>query len=177
MDEVYKEVARAVEMPVDVMMVARPNVDCVDKLRSWGMNELSIKLELWNEQIAREMMVGKNHVGREHDLRFLERAVGVFGRGKVSSILLVGLEPLEDTLKGIEALARIGVSPVLSPFRPSPKTPLANLSPPTAEQMADVYEQSRAIAEKYGVKLGPSCIPCQHNTLTFPDGSGFYKYS
>ena len=33
------------------------------------------------------------------------------------------------------------------------------------------------IVERYGVKLGPRCIPCQHNTLTFPDDSGAYYYS
>ncbi|MEW6408312.1 MAG: radical SAM protein, partial [Patescibacteria group bacterium] len=177
MDEVYERVTKAFDVPVDIMMVTRRDVSYVDKLYSWGVNELSVNLELFNPQIADRMIVGKNKIGREGYFRFLERAVEVYGRNKVRSILLVGLEPLEDTLRGVEALAQRGVSPVLSPFRPSPKTPLAHLSPPTAQQLAEVYEKSREIAEKHKVKLGPSCIPCHHNTLTFPDGSDFYKYS
>jgi hypothetical protein len=177
MDEVYEGVTNAFDVPVDIMMVPRRDVGYVDKLYSWGVNELSVNLELFNPQIADRMVVGKNKIGREGYFRFLERAVEVYGRNKVRSILLVGLEPLEDTLRGVEALAQRGVSPVLSPFRPSPKTPLAHLSPPTTQQLAEVYERSREITEKHGIKLGPSCIPCHHNTLTFPDGSDFYKYT
>ncbi len=32
------------------------------------------------------------------------------------------------------------------------------------------------VVERHGVKLGPRCIACQHNTLTFPDASGAYHY-
>jgi len=177
MDEIYERITKAFDVPVDIMMVPRRDIGYVDRLYSWGVNELSINLELFNPQIADEMIVGKNRIGREGHFRFLERAVGVYGKNKVRSILLAGLEPLEDTLRGVEALAERGVSPVLSPFRPSPKTPLANLSPPTAQQLAEVYERSREITKRHGVKLGPSCIPCQHNTLTFPDGSDFYRYT
>lgn len=177
MDEVYERTAKAFSFPVDIMMVPRKDIAYVDRLYSWGVNELSINLELFNQKIADRMIAGKNRIGQKGYFRFLERAVEIYSRNRVRSILLVGLEPIEDTLKGVEALAEIGVSPVLSPFRPSPKTPLAHLSPPTAKQLIEVYEKSREITERYGIKLGPSCIPCQHNTLTFPDGSDFYKYS
>jgi len=176
MDEVYEKITKTFDVPVDIMMVPRRDVNYVDKLYSWGVNELSINLEIFNPQIAQKIIVGKNKLGREEYFKFLERAVAVYGKNNVRSILLVGLEPIEDTLKGVEALAQRGVSPVLSPFRPSPKTPLAHLSPPTSHQLAEVYEKSKEIAGKYGIKLGPKCIPCHHNTLTFPDGSSFYKY-
>lgn len=177
MDKVYRETAKAFDIPIDVMMVPRPDLDYVNKIHGWGINELSINLEVYNQEIARKIIIEKNIVGRDHYFKFLERAVEVFGKNRVRSILLVGLEPLESTLKGIESLAKLGVSPVLSPFRPSPKTPFIHLSPPTTQQLIEVYEKSKKITEKYDVKLGPSCIPCHHNTLTFPDGSKFYKYS
>ena len=87
---------------------------------------------------------------------------------------MVGLEPIEDTLRGVDALAQRGCEPVLSPFRPSPDTPLGDVSPPGEAELVEVYERSVEVAGRHGVKLGPRCIPCQHNTLSFPDDSGYY---
>jgi radical SAM superfamily enzyme YgiQ (UPF0313 family) len=177
LDEVYRETAKSFNIPVDVMMVPRSDNDYPERLRSWGINYLSINLEIYNEQISAKLTAGKNAIGREKYFSFMRHSVEVFGEGTIRCILLLGLEPLEDTLTGVEALASIGVSPVLSPFRPAPKTSLAHLSPPTAEQLAEAYERSVEISARHGVKLGPRCIPCHHNTLTFPDGSDFYMYS
>ena len=108
-------------------------------------------------------------------LDFIEGAVPVFGEGKVRSLLMAGVESLEDTLRGVEALAERGCDPVLSPFSTDPSTPMKDKKPPTAEFLAELYERARDIVEKHpNVKMGPRCIPCMHNTLTFPDGSGKY---
>lgn len=177
MDEVYEKITKTFNIPVDIMMVPRPDIKYIDKLYSWGVHELSINLEIFNESIAKKMIVGKNAVGRGHYIKFLKRAVKVFGKNNVRSLLLVGLEPIKDTLKGVKLLAKIGVSPILSPFRPSLNTPLKNSAPPSSETLKTVWEESFKITKKYGVKLGTKCIPCHHNTLSFPDGSKFYYYS
>jgi len=177
MDEVYEKVTKAFDIPVDIMMVPRPDIKYVDKLHSWGVHELSINLEIFNEKLSSDMIVGKYSVGRSHYVKFLERAVKVFGKNNVRSLLLVGLEPVKDTLGGIELLASIGVSPVLSPFRPSLKTPLKDFPPPSIETLKIAWEEGSKIAKKYDIKLGPRCIPCHHNTLSFSDKSNFYYYS
>jgi hypothetical protein len=82
---------------------------------------------------------------------------------------------MRQTLKGVEALAQRGCEPVLSPFRPDPATELRDSPPPTADYLAEIYERSVEVAARYGAKLGPRCIPCQHNTVTFPDGSEYYR--
>ena len=81
-------------------------------------------------------------------------------------MLLVGLEPVDDTLAGVEAIASSGCVPVLSPFRPDGSTPLKDHPAPSADLLADVYLRSREITQALGVDLGPACIPCSHNTLT-----------
>jgi hypothetical protein len=48
---------------------------------------------------------------------------------------------------------------------------------PSADLLERIYLTSLEIISRYPVKLGPRCIPCQHNTLTFPDGSSDYYYS
>jgi hypothetical protein len=176
-DQVYQQVAETFVVPVDVMMAPFRDLQYLERLYSWGINALSVNMELYDKDVARKYMPQKSEIGRDNYVRFIKKAVEVFGYGKVQSLLLIGLESEEHTLKGVETLASLGCLPVLSPFRPSPNTPLGDLLPPNAAEMIEIYQKSLEIANEYGVKLGPRCIPCHHNTLTFPDRSGFYFYS
>ena len=60
----------------------------------------------------------KNAIGQENYLKFIDYAVDIFGVNNVRSLLIVGIEPLEETLKGVEKLAQRGCNPVLSPLYP-----------------------------------------------------------
>jgi hypothetical protein len=174
LNEVYAAVAGTFpDLEVDVMMVPMPGLLDVDELKRIGIHGLSINLEMFGEE-SKRIMPAKARMGNRYWLDFISRAAESFGPGRVRSLLLVGLEPLEDTLRAVAALAERGCDPVLSPFRPDPHTPLRAMQPPSIDLLAEVYERSAEIVERYGVKLGPRCIPCQHNTLTFPDNSGSY---
>jgi hypothetical protein len=172
--DVYGEVLHAFpETPIDIMMLPIPKVLDLAELRRQGTNELSINLELFGDKARAKYTTEKGRIGKAEFLQFLERAVEMF-EGRVRSLLLVGLEPIGDTLDGVRALAERGCEPVLSPFRPSPATPLAGLAPPSVDFLSEVYEKACEVGDHCGMKLGPKCIPCQHNTLTFPDGTDYY---
>ncbi|MCE5333836.1 MAG: radical SAM protein [Desulfobacteraceae bacterium] len=164
------------DIPVDIMMTPLPNLMDIERLNTLGVHQLSINIEMYNSGLAERYMPEKAAVGIDAYLGFIEKAVEILGPGRVRSLILVGLEDTSDTLAGVKALAERGCEPVLSPFRPSPKTPLRKLQPPGAELLSEVYQRSVDIVEKCGVKLGPKCIPCMHNTLTFPDDSGYYSF-
>ena len=175
----YERVVHAFpQIHVDIMMVPMPGLLNVRKLEASGIHGLSINIEMWNQETARRIMASKVKAGRKLYLDFIEEAVHVFGsKGRIRSLILVGIESLESTLEGVEALAQRGCDPVLSPFRPDPATPMRYHRPPSVDILIEAYERSLEIVERYGVKLGPRCIPCQHNTLTFNDGTGAYSYS
>lgn len=46
-------------------------------------------------------------------------AVKIFGQGNVRSCIIIGLEDIDDSLKAVEELSRIGCMPVLSPYIPN----------------------------------------------------------
>ena len=141
-------------------------VDAANLLQR-GVHELSINIEIFNQELARRLMRKKFDMGVESYLDFIESAASVLGRGRVRSMLLVGIEPLEDTLRGVPAIAERGGVPVLSPFRPDPSTPMRDHSPPSADDLRAAYRQSKSICDQLDVPLGPSCVPCSHNTLTY----------
>lgn len=164
------------EVHFDIMMAPMPELLDLDELDKAGVGELSMNVELWDPEVAARIMPEKFRQGRTAYLDFIARSVDKLGTHRVRSILIVGLETKESTLEGVEALAKVGCATVLSPFRPDPITELATHPPPTPDEMIDVYWRARAISEKYGLKLGPKCTPCSHNTLTLDDGSGAYGY-
>ena len=161
------------DMAVDIMMVPIDGLLNVAWLSRLGVNELSINIEIFNREIARKVMRRKHDQGLDHYLDFLESAGEVLGRARVRSMLMVGIEPIEDTLAGVTAIAERGAVPVLSPFRPDPATPMRDHTPPSSALLSEVYLRARDICVEHDVPLGPSCIPCSHNTLTFAaDGNG-----
>jgi hypothetical protein len=180
MDSVYERAIRESSLPVDVMLMPRDGHGLVDRLVDAGVAGFAINLEIFDRAIAARTCPNKERVGLDAYADFIAHAVtrtGGPGTGRVRSLLLVGLEPPESTLEGVRFLAELGCDPVLSPFRPADGTELENEPPPTADLMEDVYLEARAIAESAGVKIGPRCIPCQHNTVAFPDGTDAFYYS
>ncbi|MFF2353990.1 hypothetical protein ACFVVL_29940 [Kitasatospora sp. NPDC058115] len=92
-------------------------------------------LEALHEAGVSRFNSGVEIVGREYRQRYIHgykvtltfqdytdifaEAVDVFGRHEVGSCLLAGIEPAEDTLRGLETIAGLGVVPsptVLTPF-------------------------------------------------------------
>jgi len=174
----YQEILHAFpNIDIDIMMVPIPGLLDVAELKKAGVNEISVNLEVFNEKLGRQITPQKFKYGRELYLDFIEMATQELGAGKVRSMLLVGLEPLESTLEGVAAIAERGAIPVLSPFRPDPITPLKDTAPPSYELMRETYLRGQEIAINHGVLLGPSCPPCTHNTLSFAeDANGAIKY-
>lgn len=153
-------------VPVDIMMTPVDDLLDLPRLKALGVHELSINIELHGADTARTLMPQKHRQGLDLYLGFIRQAAHVLGAGRVRSMLMVGLEPISDTLAGVSAILRAGGVPVLSPFRPSPATPLSARSPISASALEEVYFRAADLASSAGVELGPSCPPCTHNTLT-----------
>lgn len=165
-----EDVIAASPLPVDVMFSPMVGtVDCVDRFVDAGAAGLSINIEVFSDGPARDALRAKYRTVRDALEATIVRAVERLGRtGRVRSLIIVGLEPPEETLRGVDYLASLGCDPVLSPFRPAEKTRLKLTPPPRATDLAEVLRESRAIVARHGVALGPDCAPCQHNTLSFP---------
>jgi len=176
-EKVCEKIITEARVPVDIMLAPRQG-GILENFIKCGCNGFSINLEIYNREIANKLMTRKWDLGLSQYARFINKALELTGgNGKVRSLLILGLEPLEDTIKGIEFLAKLGCDPVLSPFRPARGTSLEKWHPPTEEFLKSVYFEAQNIVSRYGVMLGPRCIPCQHNTLTIPTGNSSYFYS
>ncbi|TFV66834.1 hypothetical protein E4P40_25000 [Blastococcus sp. CT_GayMR20] len=178
-DETLAAIAQGTDLPTDVMMSPREgSADHVGRLARAGVRGFSLNLEVFGDAAASAIMPRKHERSTPYVARTVEAALeAVGGDGRVRSLVIVGLDDRDSTLAGIEFLARMGCEPVLSPFRPAQGTKLMSWEPPSEDFLVDVFLRAQEIVDRYGLRLGPRCIPCQHNTLTFPDGSDAYWYS
>jgi hypothetical protein len=159
-------------LAIDIMMVPLPGLYDLPRLDALGVNELSINLEIFDEEIAKDVMRHKHRQGRQYYLDFLESAAEALGPGRVRSMLMVGIESAESTLAGVRAILKRGCVPVLSPFKPDAVTPMARWRPPRAEETLEIYLRATELAAALGGSLGPTCPPCTHNTLSFARRDG-----
>jgi radical SAM protein (TIGR04043 family) len=126
---VLEAAARAIREQVSIPIQAQcePPADFIwfERLRDAGVESLGMHLEAVDESVRRRIMPGKAEVPVDYYFEAFERAVRVFGRGQVSTYLLVGLgDGVEELLAAAERLIRLGVYPFVVPFVPIAHTPL-----------------------------------------------------
>ncbi len=154
------------EFPINLMSLPVVDKRIMVQLKEAGVTEVTFNIEVFDRTLARKYMPGKGSVPIKTYLTALKNAVDIWGdTGNVRSIFIVGLEPKDSLLAGIEAVCKIGVSPILSLFKPISGTPLDYLLPPSDNELLEIVHAVQAVCEKYGVELGPHCHYCEDNTL------------
>ena len=165
--KICKYIRKKSNMNIYLMCLPPQNLDDIDEYVASGVTEIAFNIEIFDRELAKKIMPGKGNIPLSSYLSALERAVQLLGaNNSVRTAFVVGLENIESTLKGIECVCKIGVSPILSIFRPIPGTEMENQVAPSNEYLYDLYIRAKEICEKYNLELGPSCAYCQNNTLS-----------
>lgn len=157
------------DKPLYLMSLPPENLEVISQLYAEGIDEIAFNIEIFHEKLASKYMPGKGLISREHYYKALEKAVSLWGKsGNVRSMVILGLEPEDSLLSGIERLCKIGVQPMVSIFRPMENTSLSCALPLSIQKTIEIYRIIEHICAKYGQILGPSCVYCQNNTLSIP---------
>jgi len=131
-----------------VEMVPPPDRGCLKALADAGVASLIMSLEVWDEQCRVDWCLGKGGISRAQYVESWGDAVDLFGRGNVSSVLLVGAEPMDSTFEGAKCLIELGVIPTLIPLRwyPNSRFQLSDWSPvDPVEYLSLEYEVGRIL--------------------------------
>lgn len=153
--------------PIYLMSLPPKDISHIYDYYQLGLNEVAFNIEIYNRKIAAAIMPGKGKIPLNQYLNALEESTKYFGKtGNVRSMLIVGLEQENSLIAGVKRLCSIGVSPMLSVFRPMPLTSMNYVVPPTIEDIKSIYKIADNICKKYNLFLGPTCEQCQNNTLS-----------
>lgn len=152
--------------PIYLMSLPPCRPEMLSVLKEAGVSEVSFNLEVFDRDLAKKYMPGKGAIPLSIYRRAFQSAVELWGReGNVRTIFIVGLEPKESLLRGVEYVANLGVAPILALFRPIPGTPMENMLPPSDDEIQEIYWEANKICCRCGVEMGPKCRCCEDNTL------------
>ena len=128
------------------------DLSIIDKYKEAGYRTIATNIEIWDRNIFKAICPGKELQcgGWEHWVNALEYEVEVFGRGKVRSNIVAGIEPKDSTLEGIEYLASKGVICFASGWCPNPGSALEGHRSPEPAWHYDLYKKIATIHRKYG---------------------------
>ena len=120
--------------------VAPKDTKVIDALYAAGLDVFVCNLELHSADRFAELCPGKEQCGGQGAIwKALDYARQIFRPGAVVSNLIVGLEDIESSKQGIDALISHGVVPLLQPFRPLPGTPLEGRKLPSLESIEELF--------------------------------------
>lgn len=142
----------------DVPIGVEPYVESfedIDRLHEAGANEIKINIESFDPRII-EIACPKLELERQ--LEFLRYAVQVFGRGKVTSNMIIGLgETDRNVLEGVSKLAGLGVVPSIRALKINPinravmEAALGRLNPVTPERLIHLNQEAKLIVLAHGL--------------------------
>jgi lipoyl synthase len=135
LETLVKEIKHRMAIPVSVS--CQPlNAKNIEVLANAGVNRLGVALDAATEVLFDKIKgedAGSSYTW-QNQFRILGEALRVFGRGKVSTHVIVGLgETEKDAVQVIQRCVDIGVLPALFAFTPVRGTALENTSPPSVE--------------------------------------------
>ncbi len=166
-----KEIKKRFDVLIAVQAQPPLEDEWIDYTYALGVDSLAYNLEVYDPDIFAKIAPGKQQViGRTRYLEALRRAAKVFPKGAVVSNLIIGIEPISSTIKGINALASMGVIPTL-PILNTSSEELESAESLSVDDIAKVFLHLNRTLRKY--KIADSWVSHANIAMNAIDGTHF----
>ncbi|MBR1865398.1 MAG: nitrogen fixation protein NifB [Lachnospiraceae bacterium] len=124
-----------------------------EKYKEAGFSTIATNLEIWDEGLFDLICPGKKDFcgGRQNWLDALDEELRVFGKHKVRSAFVAGIEPKPSLLEGVQHLIEKGVIALPNQWYVNVGSALEGCRTPEPEWHWDVYEKTVGWYRKNGV--------------------------
>jgi hypothetical protein len=138
---------------LDATIILTPPNDfkLIDRIAEFGV-KFAFNLEVWDEKLFNLYCPGKAEYGRAKYMKAYKYAVSIAGENNVWGGFVLGLEPVESTLEGIEFLAQLGVSSGANVFHRDYGAVLQQHPVPSLPEIIYFYSRAAEIERSYGLK-------------------------
>jgi len=154
-------------VPIWVEMVPPESDEDIARLVESGVTSFGFNVEIWDDILRPEICPGKGEITKAWYLNAMRKATDLLGKNRVGSCLLVGLEPVENSIEGAVALASIGCQPCLLPFKPWDKSIYWSKALCKPEDLIKTSETAVNAMIEYGVvpARNEGCLKCEGCTI------------
>ena len=158
-------VKRASGLPVEAQFEPPADLSVLERVRDAGVDSVGIHVESFDPEVLARVAPAKARTGIEGYVAAWRRAVELFGRGQVSTYVILGMgEDPDLTVEGCRRAIDLGVYPFVVPLRPVPGSLMEACSPPTADHVDAVYRRVVPYLRARGLSAGAvraGCARCQ----------------
>jgi radical SAM protein (TIGR04043 family) len=158
-------IKEACGLPVQVQFEPPDDLRVLDEVRRAGVDAVGIHVETFDPEVLERVAAGKARCGIEGYFRCWARAVEVFGRGRVTTYVILGMGERPELIEeGCRRAIAMGVYPFVVPIRPVPGTLLQDVPTPDPAYVAGMYRTVSAMLDDSGLnhlEAGAGCARCQ----------------
>ncbi len=150
------------QTPISVELAPPADLEYIEKLRAAGASSLIMNLEVADNERRKAICPGKSSIKYEHYYQAYEKGVAVFGRGKISCVLIAGIQPKEDIVKECKKLTDIGVIPTIIPFKAMDDCELKDLGNCDPNELLWISARVGALLREKGLSpaMQEGCTKC-----------------
>lgn len=152
-------------LPVQVQFEPPDDLRVLDEVHRAGVDAVGIHSETFDPDVLARVAPGKAQCGIEGYFRTWEAAVDVFGKGSVTTYVLLGMGEREELIiEGCRRAIAMGVYPFVVPLRPVPGTLMERSTPPDTAYVARIYGEVSAMLADAGfdhLDAKAGCARCQ----------------
>lgn len=169
---------------VGVQLAPERTLSQYDRLIELGVDHFSFCIELLDPKWFAEICPGKARtLGQELFFQAMEYCAARLPRGAVSGEIIAGIEPIANTIAGIERIARIGAFPTVCIFRPTVASQMAAWPPPAYADMRTVMAAAYDACRRHRIPIGLApnievslVVNPDDAAFLAPRNAGFYGY-
>ena len=155
-----------------------------DRLIDLGVDHFSFCMEFMDPEWFQRICPGKARtMGQALFFEAMNYCARRMARGAVSGELIAGLEPIANTIDGIERIAAAGAFPTVCIFRPTIGSDMADTPPPDYEDMRTVMTAMYEACRRHRVPVGVApnievslVVTPDDAALLAPRSASFYGY-
>jgi hypothetical protein len=157
-----KELSKKWQGPISVELVPPHDLDDLASLIDTRVGSVIMSLEVWNDEIRERVCPGKSYVSKDSYVKAWQLVTERLGPGKVSGVLLIGLESAESAKLGIDFMVERGIVPTLIPFRPYENTLMSSHDVTDHNMYIDIsrYNVAKMRQHRIGPKSQVGCTEC-----------------
>jgi hypothetical protein len=140
------------EFPATAVIGAPTDLNVIEKYREAGYFSLRMNIEIWNHNIWKAICPGKDKYcgGWDNWVKALEFAAKVFGKARVASNIVGGIESKKSILEGIEWKLSHGIIGSASVWRPVKGSVLENHRSPETSWHFDLQKSIARLYKQFG---------------------------
>jgi len=137
-----KAIKDATGLPIQAQFEPPEDLDVLEQVKALGVDSVGIHIETFDPRVFAWVAPAKARTGIEGYFRAWQRAVDVFGRGQVSTYVILGMgEDQALTVDGCKRAVDMGVYPFIVPLRPVPGSLMQDELPPPPAYVESMYRQ------------------------------------